>query len=214
MANSFRSLSDQALNTFASQFYTVLNGAAATYSLSPGDLSAIQAAMTGMSTAVTDQTAKEALFRAAVQTKKTNREILLDIVSMYAKKFYANTAIDNTELAAIGLSPRDTERTPVIPQTPQALVATPRVDGSVKLAWQRNGNPYGVTFVVEARAGGEGDWNSVKLTNRSSVVLQNYTPGAFVEFRVFATKGNLQSTASNVAVIYGEGGTLTLSIAA
>ena len=214
MKNTYRNKPDAQLVVFAQQFYNIVNGAAATYSVTPGDLLIIQAALSAFDASVTDQTAKEALFRATVETKRTARENILNTISSYANRFYANPAIDDTEIAATGLEPRDTQRTPVTPTTPQSLIAEPDVDGTVVLRWARNGNPYGVTFVVEEQPAGQTTWSPVMVTPRARVVLNGYEPGDTVTFRVFAQKGELQSPPSNVAVIYGEGGLADLTIAA
>ena len=214
MANDLRSLSDGPLVTFGTNFVDVLNGAAAEYGLTQADLDAIQAALDGIATAVTDQFAAEAAFRGAIQLKKERRDAFLSLLSRYSKKFYADPDVDNGELAAVGLQPRDSTRSRVVPKTPVDFIASPRADGTVALKWRRNGNPYGVTFLVEARGDGDSEWKIVKITARMSTVLRGYAPGVRAEFRVLATKGDLTSGPSGVSVIYGTGGKAPFGLAA
>jgi hypothetical protein len=214
MPNNYYRLSEGQLQAFGVLFSTTATASPGTYSLLPADVLLINNAANGFIAARTDADAKEAAFRAAVQTKQAARQTLIDTVASSAARFYANPAIDDTELAAIGLQPRDTTRTPVTPKTPLEFTASPNVDGSVRLKWLRNGNPYGVTFVVEARQGGTGAWQSVSITRRQSLTLNGFEPGEYVEFRVFAKNGEEESTPSNVAVIYGPGGLAELTIAA
>ncbi|MBV6457312.1 MAG: hypothetical protein HONBIEJF_00420 [Fimbriimonadaceae bacterium] len=213
MANYFQGLNDAALLIWAQNFYTVANTSPLTYSLSPTDLTAINTAVTGFDGAMTNLTAKETAYRAAVEQKRINRAALLNIVREYAAKFYANTAVDDAEISAIGLVPRDTDRGPINPQTPLDFIGEPRVDGTVRFQWKRNGNTYGVNFVLEQRVG-DGAWDTVTITRKSTVTLEGYTPGTTVTFRVFAQNGDNMSPASNTFTIYESGGTGELSLAA
>jgi hypothetical protein len=57
---------------------------------------------------------------------------------------YATPGVTDAMVAAAGFQPRDTVPTPIVPQEPTSLVATPNANGTVFLSWNRNGNPYGV----------------------------------------------------------------------
>lgn len=213
MANYFGSLNDAALLIWAQNFYTVANASPLTYALSPTDLTAINTAVSGFDGAMTNLAAKETAYRSAVEQKRINRAALISIVREYAAKFYANTAVDDAEISAIGLVPRDTDRPPITPQTPLDFIAEPRVDGSVRFTWKRNGNPYGVNFVIEQRLV-DGSWDTLVITRRTSLTVDGFTPGVETTFRVFAQNGTLLSPASNTFTIYQSGGTGELSLAA
>lgn len=81
------------------------------------------------------------------------------------------------------------------------------------LSWERNGNPYSVQFVIEAKVG-TGEWEIAAMTTKAKITLENYVPGQEASFRVYAQKNELESSPSNVAVIYEGGEFAPLVIAA
>jgi hypothetical protein len=117
-------------------------------------------------------------------------------------------------IAAAGFAVHDTSGTAVVPNQPVDLLATPFSDGTVSLRWGRNGNPNGVSFLIEAREDGSSEWEFVASTTKARLTVNGFAPGEPRWFRVVATKNDLSSLPSNEAPIYPVGGATTLSVAA
>ncbi|HMS56480.1 MAG TPA: fibronectin type III domain-containing protein [Fimbriimonadaceae bacterium] len=159
------------------------------------------------------QEAAKAAFATAVQEKLAQRDAALELFSQYLNVVYAAPTVDDSDIASLGLSPRSTSRTPIIPVEPLNLIATPTPTGTVTLEWDRNGNSYTVQFVIESKTA-ETDWEIVAMTTKAKHTLYNYVPGQQAWFRVYAQKNNENSVPSNVAVIYEGGEFLDVQIAA
>jgi hypothetical protein len=215
MANDYFKLSDPELVDFAANAATAFNatGDPADYGLTAGQVTALQTAGTALQTKITAAVAAEAAFRAAIQDKLAARETALSNVGLCAGLMYATPTVTDTMVAAAGFSPRDTSPTPVIPQQPTDLVATPFATGQAKLAWGRNGNPYGVEFIIEASDNGV-SWTQISVTKRKSLTLDGFAPGVTKWFRVKASNRGLTSAASSSAAIYGGDDSVELSLAA
>jgi hypothetical protein len=213
--NQYFDYTDPQLVDFIANAATVFNGEGdpSAYGLTNGQVTALQNSGTALNTKVNDAVAAEAAFRAAIQAKLTARETALDNVSLCAGLMYATPGVTNEMVAAAGFQPRDVVPTPIFPVEVTSLVATPYANGTVKLEWNRNGNPYGVEFVIETSADGS-SWSQHAVTKRKSLTLQGFTPGVTKWFRIRATNRGLYSAPSTSTVIYGGGEGVELSIAA
>lgn len=87
---------------------------------------------------------------------------------------------------------------------PLELIATPFIDGTVRLKWNRNGNPANTSFQIEQQT--PSGWVYVKTVSGTKTKLNGYTPGVSASFRVIATRLGLTSPASNVTSIYPSDG--------
>ena len=83
----------------------------------------------------------------------------------------------------------------------------------MNLSWNRNGNPYSVSFVVESSADGT-NWSTAAYTGKRTAMLEGYAPGVKTYFRVRATHRNVASLPSNTFAIYDTGESVELQIAA
>jgi len=86
---------------------------------------------------------------------------------------------------------------------PVDLLVNGTSDGINHLKWNRNGNRYGTTFIIEAKIGDSNTWVIIDAITVTKYEHKNQTPGVKVQYRVRAKRGDLESTASNVAVVYG-----------
>lgn len=211
--NIFYRLGAEDLHTFGAQAHTVLNANPLIYNIPPGDLTALNAAVTGLASSITAGAAAEAAFRAAIEDKKADMQTVVALLSKISPKLYTNSSLSDAQIAATGYEPRDHERTPVVPQTPINLVANPCADATVDIYWARNGNPYGVIFVIEASADGIA-WTQVMSTKRRRIVLTGFTPGVKKSLRVTATTATSSSVPSTSVTIYGTEGEGFLALAA
>jgi hypothetical protein len=212
-SNNYSKLSDAQLADFVAQAAAVFAPVPATYGLTAQQVTKLTSAGTDLAAGITAADAAEAAFHAAIQGKLADRQEALDEISICAGLMYATPTITPEQIAAAGFQPRDTTRTPIIPTVPLDLVATPNANGTVKLAWSRNGNPYAVTFVIEESTEGVA-WAIAGLTSKRTITLDGYAPGVKKWFRVKASHRDVSSIWSSVVTIYDSGEQVQLQLAA
>ena len=136
-----------------------------------------------------------ALYRQTVADRENARKGAADAAAQVARTVYANPAVTPGMIVGLGLQPRSTARTRVVPVTPLKLTATPQNTGAVLLEWDRNGNAPGVNFLVEAKLGA-GEWALAQDTTATRILLTGFAAGAPVVFRVSASKNKTTSEPS------------------
>lgn len=183
------------------------------YGLAPGVAAALLSAVNALETSVEAAELSKADLASKVATKNSDLVALIEQIATIAKDLYNSSTVTDPMIAAAGLAIHDTEPTPIIPVQPLNLAATPSWDGSAALKWSRNGNPQGVTFLVEGSPDGTA-WNVIHTTTRASVTLTGFTPGTSFKFRIRATKNDILTLPSNEAEIYPTFSSAQLSIAA
>lgn len=144
------------------------------------------------------ETAKAA-YQQAIQKRGADRRALASTAAEVARLAYA-TPLSDDLIAGLGLSPRSTSRAKILPATPQGLVATPSVDGDVRLEWT-SGAPKKVRYIVEGQAA-DGGWAYLIDVGSTKVTLSDYAPGVPAAFRIRASANGTLSAPSNEATIY------------
>lgn len=86
---------------------------------------------------------------------------------------------------------------------PSELLVNGTSDGINHLKFNRNGNRQGTNFIIEAKIGDSNTWVIIDVITNTKYDHKNQTPGVKVQYRVRAKRGDLESTPSNVAVVYG-----------
>ncbi len=86
---------------------------------------------------------------------------------------------------------------------PTRLVATGDASGTNRLTWERNGNPQGTQFVVEAKIGKADAWTLVDVVNATRYSHLGLAPGTPIRYRVRARRRGVASEPSNEASVYG-----------
>ncbi len=114
-----------------------------------------------------------------------------------------NSDVSNSLIEQAGFNIDEGGRTSTPPNPPMDLVVTGTSDGVNHLKWKRNGNPQGTLFFIEAKIGNSDAWTIVDTVTVSKYDHTDQTPGVKVQYRIRAKRGNAESTASNVAVVYG-----------
>lgn len=170
-------------------------------------LTALQATeMSDIAELFTDSIAAAEAARVAAESaafdKDEQRDALLSIFSQYLNLMYATPGVTASEIMTLGLEPRSTSRTPVVPVTPLDVLATPFANGTVKINWNRGGNKYGVLFEIECSDADESNWAVCGTTTKQSITLSGFDPGVPKWFRVRATKNGEYSDYSFNSGIY------------
>jgi hypothetical protein len=106
-------------------------------------------------------------------------------------------------LEELGLSVNEGSFGTTPPAVPLDLVVMGTSDGVNSLKWKRNGNRQGTTFIIEAKIGEASDWTIIDAVTGATYKHKNQTPGVKAQYRVKAKRGELESGASNSAVVYG-----------
>lgn len=210
--NNLKSLSQAATVAVSTQASTAISAAPTSYGLTPLQATALAALLTAYNTNIAAWDAAEAALRSATQAKALAKASLTSNLADLAKIIYAFPGITDTLIAAAGLAIYATPGT-VTPVTPTDLIANPKPTGAVALKWNRSGNPYGVTFAIEAKPEG-GTYSVVAVTDASKFTLSGYTPGVATWFRVVAINRGLRSDPSLEVSIYHDAETFELEIAA
>ncbi len=151
--------------------------------------------------AIARQVQAQAEARAATESLNQVRDEIVSDISRLQLILRAN-GFSNEVFAALGLSKSMNPPTPIIPHTPVELSVTGYSNGENLLKFKRNGNGYGVNFVIESRVGLE-DWKIAGITRRKKFSHDGQTPGGKVSYRVKAQSASSESQYSDVAVIYG-----------
>ncbi len=202
MSNDFSAKTAEQLLAAGNQISTVITSALNGYGVTAGELTALTGADTALNAAINAQFNAKAAEKAATQTKKTDRLATLAAIQAISATVYANPAVTNTMLAAIGFAPRRSgSGTPAVPVTPTSLVATPFAAGTVKLTWNRNGNASGIVFLIEWSTDGT-TWQFLKSTTRISYTANGFAPGVQAWFRVTATTSTATSVPTSSVSVY------------
>lgn len=124
----------------------------------------------------------------ALLSKNRERELAIGNFAKYLKLVYATPTVSPSTITTLGLSPRSTRKTEILPSTPKDLIATPFANGTAKVKWQRGANQYGVIYQLESRTLETGEWTLLASTTKTSAVVNGMTPGRARLFRVRALK--------------------------
>lgn len=195
-------LTDLELASDATAMAAQIAAAPSTFGLSAGQATE----MVDIAELFTDSIAAAEAARVAAESatfdKELQREALLSIFSQYLNLMYATPSVSSSEIMTLGLEPRSTTRTPLVPTTPQDPLATPFANGTVKITWNRGDNKYGVVYEIECSDADESNWAVCATTTKQSVNLSGFDPGVPKWFRIRATKNGDYSDYSYNTGIY------------
>lgn len=134
---------------------------------------------------------------------KFNRNDLNKKASLIQSSLKINANVSNSLIEQAGFNVDDGVKTTTAPITPTSLVVTGTSDGTNTLRYNRNGNKPGTLFMIEAKIGDSDVWVLIDTITITKYEHKNQIPGVKIQYRVKAKRGNVVSTASNVAVVYG-----------
>lgn len=203
-SNNFHTLSQAATVALSQVFGGAVNGAPTSYGLTAIQAGTVTTTAAAYNTAITNFNTAKADLAAAAQAKAAAKQNLVNLIAEFAKIAYAYPNITDQLLADAGLAIYKTPGT-ITPQTPTSLVANPFATGDVELTWNRNGNPYGVSFGIETK-GETGDWEMIMVTDATKFTVTGFTPGTAAWFRIVAINRGIRSTPSLEVSIYHDGG--------
>lgn len=185
-------------------FTTVANSYGATLGLTLTQLSELTTARTNYENALDDLETIRGTARSYVQNKKQVKAETQSLVRELVRIIQANPDVTNNQRQELGITVRDTEPTPILPQQPTNLTVSGNENGVNTLRWQTGGNPYGTQYLVEIWNSAANRWDQVDVTTRSNYRHTNQVPGLQQFYRVKAKRTQYLSPPSNVAVVYGD----------
>jgi len=122
MPSSYIPAKDAALDTWQSNFASLITAAPATYGLAAGDAAAINAVCTPWHTAYLAATNGSTRGPATIATKDTARTTMLHTLRPYAQMIANNAAVSPTNKIALGLNPRTNPPSPIAAPTTLPLI--------------------------------------------------------------------------------------------
>lgn len=134
---------------------------------------------------------------------KDERKDLNKDIGLLNNAFKAIDGLPGNILEELGLSINLGNFGNVQPFIPTDLVATGTSDGINSMKWNRNGNRQGTMFIIEAKIGDSDTWVMIDAVTGSTYKHKNQTPGVKIQYRIKAKRGDLESSHSNTAVVYG-----------
>lgn len=199
---SYLPAKDSDLQYWATNFLTVANANLPALGLVAADLTGITADKTSLDTSITNNKAKQAEAKAAADSKKSSRKKFETTARLLVRKIQANPSVTSDLKKKLGITAKDTNPTPINPIAPKDLLANPNANGTNKLSWDRNGNPQGTIFIIEAQEQPGMPWTFVGTTTKSVYEHTNQIPGKTLYYRVRAQRTDITSEPSNDAVVY------------
>lgn len=207
-------LADSTLATKLTYMAGVVTATPSAFGLTAPQATAMSDAAETFTGLITDNEAARAAAEVAMAAKTDGREEALSTFATYLNLMYATPSVTDASIISLSLAPRSTNRTPAALATPADFVVTPFADGTVKFKWGKNGNAYGVTYVIEHADADAGNWTPVVSTTKTRITLSGYTPGTAAWFRVSATRNGDSSLPTAMEGIYLPAPGSSLQIAA
>lgn len=206
MPTDYLPAKDGDFRTWLNNFYTVCANNASTLGLTAAELTTIDAAASNFSAALDANLAAQSAARGARADKVDARADTTRTVRGFVREFQANPAVTDVLKGQLGITIPDTTRTKTPPNVPLDLTAAGWSNGVNTLKWNRNGNPQGTQFVIEARYGSSANWEFVDVTTKAKYDHEGQAPGRMVGYRVWAKRHEAKSGYSNEAVVYLDNG--------
>ncbi|MEQ1932781.1 MAG: fibronectin type III domain-containing protein [Fimbriimonadaceae bacterium] len=211
--NTFNKSNPNDLKTLAAQVISTMTLSPTTWGATATQITNLGTKNATLGTTITNAEATRVAAKTATQAQTAAVDAVVADLMVIARQMYAKAGLTSEQIQATGLAVHDASKSVVTPLQVSNFTATPFADGQVEFAWNRNGNPYGVQFFIEASVDG-GAWTQVYATKRKKLKLQGFTPGVPVIFRVVTANRNELSAPSLTASIYEEAAPAGLRIAA
>lgn len=159
--------SDSEFVLWLERFADALPEFASQLGMSAAQVAAVQGASQVFSAALDAKIEAERAAMAATAAKDEAREVAEALVRQLSRIAQASPEITTEIRALLGLSDRKPRVHRRRPEAPQGLVCEIIHGREHHLKWDRAGNPTNASFVIESRAEGDANWETVGLTSRT-----------------------------------------------
>lgn len=157
--------------------------------------------------------AAKAAYKAAIATKDAQRKATEAIVGKYIKIWRANAAVPDALLDQMDVAPHGTPATHSAPTIPTKLLASSDGQGNITLSWKPNGNRTSTQYLIETRTSPSDAWTLQGATTKTKSTFA-WPVGTYFAARLIAQRGNEQSLPTVPVVLWDNGSTSTLELAA
>lgn len=182
-------------------FIAVANTNLATLGLVASDITNLTTKKSDYSVKLNTAIAKQAESKAATEAKNTQKDVMVDSIRSLARQIQARPGVPDNLKAQLGLNVPDPSPTPSNPIPPKDLSAETIAAGLCSLKWNRNGNSFGTTFLVEGSINFDTGWHIIGITTKTTYETVLSEPIGHNYFRVKAQRVEAISDPSNVAVV-------------
>ncbi len=184
-----------------------------TLGLTTTQVSALNLLFSDYGAAIDDATKAKNASKGATIAKNSIKSTAKSSIAQYAKTWRANASIPDALLAELMLPPHNASQESPAPSQPTGLELKINTEGVVTLKWKRNGNLSTAIFIVESSPNTNGPWTTADITSQTKMVYGG-TVGDQICFRVTARRVGQNSPPSSVIVLWPNGNTEILEIAA
>lgn len=202
MSKKYYKLNNPAFTIFTANLLNQSEANKAILKFPPDDVSGLTTDNQSLETELLERQAlADALAAKDVSIRETRNRMnkRVDTLQIDAKN---NAEVSKSLLEMLGFDTDENKPSSSTPVPPTDLVVTGTSDGVNHLKWKRNGNRQGTLFVIEAKFGDSNAWVIVDVTTSVKYEHKNQTPGVKVQYRIKAKRGDAESTASNIAIVY------------
>jgi hypothetical protein len=133
---------------------------------------------------------------------KGRRKNLNKLVSQLETAAKNNDNVSDSLLETLGFDAREGNAAATPVTAPKQLSVSGSSDGINLLKFNRNGNRQGTLFYIYAKIGNATEAVLVDVITNTNYEHKNQTPGVKVQYFVKAKRGDVESAASNTAVVY------------
>ena len=138
-----------------------------------------------------------------IQSVKTIRAKMDNSVEKFEKNAANNETVSKSLMELLGFDIKTQHFGIPGISVPIELFVNGTSDGINHLKFNRNANRQGTNFIIEAKIADSTSWVIIDVITNTKYDHKNQTPGVRVQYRVRAKRGELESTASNIATVYG-----------
>jgi len=188
---------------WADRWVSVLTANPADFALSAPAVADSAALVAAFKTSVAELNALKNQLKAAASKQRSAQAAMEKDLRAKGRYILASPNVDNAHRRLAGYKIRDTKPTDSIPIPVIGLAAFGGGDGVNHLRWDTNGNKPGTHYNIEAKIGDSQYWVMVGHTAAKRWKHKGQTPGVRIVYRICSQRGQLISTPSNLAIVYG-----------
>lgn len=205
VGKSYLPAKDSDLQFWATNFIKVATDNLATLGLVAADLTNVSADKSNLDASISNNKTKMAEAKAATENKRNVRKKFEADARIVVRKIQANPAVPSDLKAKLGITVKDSHPSPLNPISPKDAMVNPNVNGINKITWDRNTNPQGTIFIIEAQEKPGDPWLQIGTTSKSYFEHLYQLPGKTKYYRVRAQRNDTTSEPSNETVVYPSG---------
>jgi hypothetical protein len=126
---------------------------------------------------------------------------LITNIRVLAKQIQAKPGVPNSIKEQLGLTVPSPTPSPTNPVPPLDLTSSIGTGGLASIKWNRNGNHYGTTFLIELSNNFQTGWAIVGTTTKATYELRLINPTGTNLIRVKAQRNGATSEPSNIIIM-------------